>query len=150
MLPAANPAGHGRLTYWGFEAYDARLWVAPGFRQGEFAAHAFALELSYLRDFKAADIARRSLQEMARSGAIEAGQARQWQAALQAALRDVRRGDRLTGIHKPGQGAVFLFNDKPSGEVPDPQFARQFFAIWLGERTSQPALRQALLAGTAP
>lgn len=150
LLPAATVAGQGRLTYWGFEVYDASLWVAPGFRRGNFAEHGFALQLSYLRDFRAADIARRSIDEMARTGRFDPAQARQWQAALQAALRDVRRGDRLTGIHRPGHGAVFLFNDKPAGEVRDPVFARLFFAIWLGEQTSEPALRQALLAGAAP
>lgn len=150
LLPSASAAGQGRLTYWGFEVYDASLWVAPGFRRSDFAGHAFALELSYLRAFTAADIARRSIQEMARAGGLDAAQAAQWRAALQGALRDVRGGDRLTGVHKPGHGAVFLFNDKPVGEVPDAQFARLFFAIWLGEHTSEPALRQALLAGTAP
>src|SRR5689334_22352485 len=67
LLPAASAAGQARLTYWGFEVYDASLWVAPGFRAGDFAAHAFALELSYLRAFSAADIARRSIDEMARA-----------------------------------------------------------------------------------
>src|SRR6218665_2691275 len=39
-LPTAWPAGSGRLRVWGFEVYDASLWVAPGFRQGSFAEHA--------------------------------------------------------------------------------------------------------------
>lgn len=145
LLPAASAAGQGRLTYWGLEVYDASLWVAPGFRAADFAAHAFALELSYLREFSAADIARRSIDEMARIAPLGEDRARQWQAALQATLRDVRRGDRLTGLNRPGHGVVFLFNDKPAGEIADAQFARLFFAIWLGPRTSEPALRQALL-----
>lgn len=150
LLPAASAAGQARLTYWGFEVYDASLWVAPGFRAGDFAAHTFALELSYLRAFSAADIARRSIDEMARAAPLDEDRARRWRTALQAALRDVKRGDRLTGVNRPGQGVVFLFNDKPVSEIADAQFARLFFAIWLGPRTSEPALRQALLAGATP
>jgi hypothetical protein len=150
LLPAASAAGQGRLVYWGFEVYHASLWVTPGFRQSDFADHAFALELDYLRDFSAADIARRSIDEMARAASFDAAQARRWQSALQAALRDVRRGDRVTGVNRPGAGVAFLFNGKPMGEVADAQFARLFFAIWLGERTSEPGLRRALLAGTPP
>lgn len=36
--------------------------------------------------------------------------------------------------------------DKVVGEVADPEFARLFFGIWLSPNTSEPALRQALLA----
>jgi hypothetical protein len=37
-----------------------------------------------------------------------------------------------------------------AGSFDAAQFARLFFAIWLGPSTSEPALRQALLAGTEP
>ena len=36
--------------------------------------------------------------------------------------------------------------DKVVGEVADPEFARLFFGIWLSPNTSEPSLRQALLA----
>jgi len=149
-LPSAQPAGRARLRVWGFEVYDASLWVSPGFRQGDFASHGFALELAYLRDFRAADIARRSIDEMARVGSFSPQQAQEWAAALEAALPDVRKGDRLTGVHQPGRGVLFLVNGKPAGEVRDARFAALFFGIWLAPRTSEPRLRQALLAGTPP
>lgn len=149
-VPSAQPAGHARLRVWGFEVYDARLWVSPGFRHGDFANHAFALELSYLRDFRAGDIARRSIDEMARVGDFTPQQAQAWTAALEEALPDVRKGDRLTGIHQPGRGAQFLVNGTPAGEVRDARFSSLFFGIWLAPATSEPRLRQALLSGTAP
>jgi hypothetical protein len=149
-LPQAALAGAGRLTVWGFAVYDARLWVAPGFRRGEFAAHLFALELAYLRAFSAEDIARRSLEEMARSGPIDADLARRWQDALVRLLPDVQAGDRITGVHRPGRGAEFFHNGRRLGEVADPGFSPRFFAIWLGPATSEPRLRDVLLAGTPP
>lgn len=150
VLPAAVPAGSGRLTYWGLAVYDASLWVAPGFRQEAPGSHAFALELHYLRAFSAADIARRSIDEMRRAGSFSAQQARRWAEALRHAFPDVKKGDRILGVHHPGVGARFYFNGSPSGEIADPPFARLFFAIWLGPATSEPALRAALLEGTTP
>lgn len=149
-LPQAVEAGSARLTYWGFQVYDAQLWVAPGFRAGAFEAHRFALQLNYLREFTAADIARRSLQEMARGGPIAQEQARRWQAALLQVLRDVRKGDRIMGVNRPGRGAEFFYNGERTGEVADPEFARRFFGIWLASHTSEPGMRDALLAGTVP
>ena len=58
---------------------------------------------------------------------------------------DVRAGDRITGVHRPGTGARFFVNGRLQGELPDADFARLFFGIWLSPRTSEPALREALL-----
>ena len=57
-LPSATLAGTAKLTYWGFDVYNASLWVAPGFNAAEYERHAFALELAYLRDFSSEDITR--------------------------------------------------------------------------------------------
>ena len=40
-------------------------------------------------------------------------------------------------------------NGKAKGEIADAEFDRLFFGIWLSDATSEPALRQALLAQTA-
>jgi hypothetical protein len=149
-LPAASLAGAGRLRYWGFDVYDANLWVAPGFSGNDFAAHAFALELAYLRDFTNDDIASRSLDEMRRFGPIADGQAAQWQQALRAAFPDVKKSDRITGINRPREGVVFLTNGRVTGAVRDTEFARLFFGIWLSPRTSEPKLRQQLLGQAGP
>lgn len=149
-LPDAVQAGQGRLSFLGLAVYEARLWVAPQFRRSAFDQHAFALELHYLRGFKARDIAERSLQEMQREGPIDAAQAERWKQALGQLLPDVRQGDRLTGVHRPGQGAEFFHNGKRIGLLADAEFARRFFGIWLSPATSAPQLRDALLAGTTP
>ena len=148
-LPQAEALGQTRLRVWGFQIYDARLWVAPGFRAQRFDQHAAALELTYLRDFAAKDIAARSITEMRRSADISAGQAAQWQKEMQRVFPDIKQGDRLLGVHRPGVGASFWFNGRPAGEIADPAFARLFFGIWLSPQTSEPAMRTALLAGAA-
>lgn len=144
-MPAAQLVGRGTLSWFGFEAYDAQLWAPPGFRAGEFARQPFALELRYARSFKGADIAARSIEEMRRAGRFSSEQAQRWERALRELLPDVKPGDRIAGVHRPGRGAAFLVNGRSAGEIADPAFAELFFGIWLGPQTSQPSLRAALL-----
>lgn len=148
LVPSGHAAGQARLRFWGLEVYDASLWVERGFRQADFATHGFALQLDYLRSFKAADIARRSIDEMRRAGSLPAAQAAGWQAALARLLPDVAAGDRITGVNRPGRAPLFFHNGRLLGEIGDAQFARLFFGIWLAPWTSEPALRDALLAGS--
>lgn len=148
--PPLQPAGGGQLTWFGLVAYEARLWVEPGFRQSRFGEHAFALELAYRRAFTSRQIAERSLEEMRRAGPLADADAQRWQERLQQVLPDVQPGDRIVGIHRPGSGALFLVNGKPAGAVADAQFSARFFGIWLAPTTSEPRLRAALLANTPP
>ena len=144
-------AGSGRLTFWGLPVYEAALYVAPGFRAEAFERHAFVLELSYLRSLRGADIARVSIEQMRRHGPIDTAQGQRWERQLAALLpAEVQPGDRIAGALLPGVGARFTHNGRLLGEIADAQFARLFFAIWLGEATSEPQLRRQLLGALAP
>ena len=147
LLPSYRLIGKQRLTYWGFQVYDARLWALPGFKRDNIAGQPFALELAYLRDFDAIDVAERSITEMRRSATITEAQAKNWIADMVRVYPDFKKGDRVTGINKPGVGAAYLVNGKSTGEIRDVEFARLFFGIWLSPKTSEPKLRSALLAG---
>ena len=150
LLSGARMAGSAKLRFWGFDVYHATLWVRPGFQAPDFTRHAFALELDYLRDFTGAAIAARSIEEMRRIGRFSDAKAEEWQTALRNALPDVRKGDRIAGLHVPGVGVRFLLNGKPFGEVRDAEFSSLFFGIWLSPGTSEPAMRQSLLAQVQP
>ena len=147
-LAGTRMAGEGVLRFLGFEIYRARLWVPPGFDPDIFTPHPLPLELPYQRIFTAEAIAKRSIEEMRRVGSFTPQQATGWQQALQAALPDVKPGDRLLGLYQPGAGAVFKMGGRVVGEVPDAEFSRLFFGIWLSPQTSEPALRQQLIAMT--
>ena len=149
-LPKAQLRGQTRLTVWGFKVYDARLWSLPGFNAADYAAHPLALELAYLRAFDAADIAERSLTEMRRSAPISEAQARQWPADMRRVFPNVKVGDRILGLHRPGAGARFWINGQRGGEIADAEFSRLFFGIWLSPQSSEPVMRAALLQGAAP
>jgi hypothetical protein len=148
-LPQARRIGMGRLTVWGFQVYDARLWAQPGFSTANYERAPLALEVAYLRAFKSEELAERSIKEMRRSQALSPTQAARWTAGLMRVIPDVRKGDRVMGVHQPGVGAAFWVNGKNTGEVQDAEFARLFFGIWLSPNTSEPKLREALLAGAA-
>jgi len=148
-LPQHRLIGKGRLTVWGFQVYDARLWALPGFKTEGMPAHPFALELAYLRDFSSKDTAERSIKEMRRSASINEEQAKTWMTAMQRVIPDIQKGDRIMGINQPGIGAQFFVNGKASGDIRDSEFARLFFGIWLSPKTSEPKLRDFLLSGAS-
>lgn len=145
LLPKAAVSGQGTMKVWGFEVYQATLWVAPGFTEAAYAQTGFALELVYLRDFKGSDIARRSIAEMRRQGPMRAEDETRWENQMRTLFPDVKTGDRITGVHLPGRGAVFWGNDRRLGAVEEPEFAQLFFGIWLAPQTSEPQLRRTLL-----
>ncbi len=147
LLPQAQRLGQSRLTVWGFQIYDAQLWAAPDFNADRYASQPLALELAYLRAFDAVDIADRSIKEMRRSATITDAQARQWSLDMQRVFPDVKVGDRIMGVHRPGIGASFWVNGKAGGDILDAEFSKLFFGIWLSPKTSEPAMRTALVGG---
>ncbi len=144
-LPAARLLGSGRLTFFGLHVYDARLWAAPGFEADRWATLPLALELEYARALVGRKIAERSLDEMKRAGPIADEPAARWLAAMTELFPDVARGDRITGVQRPGEAAHFFVNARARGAQRDAEFTRRFFGIWLAPQTSEPALRRALL-----
>ena len=131
--------GQGRMTFWGFDVYDARLYVAD--QRGQTG---FALDLNYLRSLKGSDITKSTLDEMQRLGVSEANRSA-WGKRLEAIFPNVVSGSSLTAIHIPGRGTVFLHNGKSVGEIAGDDFAKAFFSIWLDPKTVAPKLRTALI-----
>ncbi len=141
----ARSVGAARLTVWGFQVYDARLWAPPEFSAERYERGSFALEINYLRSFGNGVIAERSLKEMRGIGSMSDQQSAQWLSEMRKIFPDIAKGDRLVGLHKPGEGTSFSLNGKPVGEIRDPEFGRLFFGIWLSPQTSAPQLRRELL-----
>ena len=148
-LPGARALGNGRLTFLGLHVYDARLWVGTEFRAEAFEQAPLALELEYGRTLYGKLIAERSLKEMKRVEAFTDEQGARWLDEMTKLFPDVAKGDRITGVQRPGSAARIFFNGKLRGEVRDPEFARRFFGIWLSPKTSEPKLRESLLAPPA-
>ncbi len=144
-LPGARMQGSARLRFLGLSVYEARLWSGPTSVTEDWAAAPLALEIEYARTLKGSAIAERSLAEMRRQGEIDAATGQRWLTTMAQLFPDVRQGDRLTAVNRPGVGLALFANGQPRGAVDEPAFARRFFGIWLARQTSEPALRSGLL-----
>jgi hypothetical protein len=150
VLRTPRLLGQHRLTYWGFDVYDASLWASAPFAAQDWAKQMLVIDLRYLRDFKGTDLAQRSIDEMQGQRPLSAAQLQSWTATLQALMPNVRAGEHITGIYSPDKGMQLLHQDRPLGELRDAEFAQRFLGIWLATETSQRQLRQKLLAGAQP
>ena len=146
FLRTPRLVGQQRLTYWGFDIYDASLWASTPFAPDAWAKQTLVLKLRYLRDFKGADIAQRSIDEMQGQRALTPAQLKNWSAVLQALIPNVRSGESITGVYQPDKGMQLLHQDRLLGELSDTELAQRFLGIWLAPETSQRQLRQQLLA----
>ncbi len=151
-LPGARLSGSAELRWWGLDIYRAWLWVGPsGLDTNRLGAQAFALELRYARSLRGRDIADKSAELIERLGLGSAEQRRAWHASMRDMFPDVHAGDTLVGLYVPdargGARTRFVFDGRDIGDIEGRDFAQAFFSIWLSPRTSEPALRQALLAG---
>jgi Chalcone isomerase-like len=144
--PAPRLQGTGRLRFIGLHVYDIRLWTAgAALADDDWARTPLALEIEYARSLVGKLIAERSIEEMRRSGGIAADVEQRWLATMTELFPDVKAGDRITGVQRPGAMTRFFYNGALRGEVRDADFTRRFFGVWLSPATSEPRLRESLL-----
>jgi hypothetical protein len=62
-------------------------------------------------------------------------------------MTDVKTGERLTFIHKPGTGLQVDVNGAVKGTVKGDDFAKAFLSIWLGPEPPNPEIKAGLLGG---
>jgi len=145
---ALNPAklqGSGKLYYWGFHIYDAALY-----RSGKFGSPEFALDIIYYKSFSGLAIADRTVHEMKKIG-IPERDAVAWGNELSKFLPNIEPGHSLTAIYKPESGTTFFHNGKRIALIPDAEFSKAFFGVWLDQNTRVPKLRTDLLgSGCSP
>lgn len=141
-MPGLEAVGNHHFRYLLFHVYDATLW-AP---QGRWTPTGpFALDIRYALDIRGRDLSKRSIEEMRKQGRDDAAKLARWAAEMDRVFPDIKAGDRLVGVHVPGLGARFYGARGLLGTVRDEEFASAFFDIWLADRTSEPAMRRALL-----
>jgi|UniRef100_UPI00404790D4 hypothetical protein len=142
--------GRGLFTWSVFRVYEVSLLVqqplsASAIETGFNTLAPFALDLNYLRNVSAAQIAQTSVAEMIRLTDVDPIRAVQWGQQLSAVLPDVGLGDRLIGLFEPNHAVTFFSNDQYLGGVVEPDFVPAFASVWLDPETKAPALRAALL-----
>ena len=141
-IPDANLIGGGKFTYLFWDVYNAQLHAATTSWQGR---PPYALSLTYLRDFKGEDIAKRSAKEIKEQGIEDENQLEDWLVLMTNLFPDVNEGETLTGIFREDRTTVFYRGEELIGVVEDVRFGERFFGIWLSEKTSEPKLRKLLI-----
>ena len=69
-------------------------------------------------------------------------------ATLNGWMADVKTGERLTFIRKPGAGLQVDVNGTVKGTIKGDDFAKAFVSIWLGADPPNPEIKAGLLGGT--
>lgn len=136
--------GEARLSMLFWDIYDIELYAENGAVNEK---DALALAITYMVEIEGADIADRSAQEMRKQGSATEVQLATWHTQMKEIFPDVSEGTKLVGVKNPTGEAVFYHDGKRVGTVKDPDFTDAFFDIWLSEKTSEPELREQLLAG---
>lgn len=144
-IAGGKPVGEARLTVLFWDVYDATLYAPAGRWSPD---EPFALSLHYLRDLNGRDIADRSVQEMRKQGFDDEVMLAAWHAQMKAIFPNVSEGTVLTAIFIPGKHTAFYEGNKPIGTIKSDAFIAWFSDIWLGEKTSEPALRRKLLGAS--
>jgi hypothetical protein len=142
--------GAGLFKWSVFRVYEAALFVqqplTPESIATEFESLApFALDLHYLRNVSAVQIAQTSASEMIRLFDIDPVRATELGEQLAGVLPDVGLGDRLVGLFEPNRAVTFFSNEQYLGGVIESAFVPAFAAVWLDPRTKAPGLRAELL-----
>ena len=135
--------GQGRMTYWGFTLYDAKLYTSKEPKGG------LALDIQYLRKFEATALVKQTLDEFKKMG-ISDTQRAEWADPLARAFKTVQVGDSITAIRKPQGSTQFFYNGQFVSEISGESFSQAFFGIWLHPKTSAPQLRKVLLGQYCP
>ena len=105
--------GMGTLRWMGLKIYEARLFASKRPNPAQLTQLPFALELTYARDFNGSSIAERSIDEIKKLGIGSTEQHQAWRGRMQAIFPNVKSGDRIRGIHRPGSGAGRRWRARP-------------------------------------
>lgn len=142
LLPNAVVVGRGVLSYAFWDIYEAVLYAPKG-RWTPSAPFALSLEYYYAIDGKS--IADKSVQEMRKQGFTDEVKLAAWNVQMKSIFPDVKPGTVLSAIYMPGKETIFYRGNDVLGSIRGDAFAQAFFNIWLGEKSSAPELRRALL-----
>jgi hypothetical protein len=135
-----------------FRGYVAALYLEDcGRRDAVLADAPRRLELSYFWSIPGSLFGSAAEEVLARNlSPAELAALRDRLEALHAKYRDVDPGDRYALTYRPGVGTELSWNGNPLVTVPGEDFARAYFAIWLGDEPLDADLRDRLLDGMDP
>src|SRR6185369_14113356 len=147
---ALNGLGLRQATAFKVNVYVAALYVAktssdPSVLLG--SATPSELILQFVRTVGADDLRKGWSEGFEKNSKGDLPALKERIATLNGWMADVKTGDKLTFIHKPGAGLEVNVNGAAKGIIKGDDFAKAFLAIWLGADPPNPEIKAGLLGG---
>ena len=134
--------GEGTLKVLMWEVYDLRLFTdGTPFSWSD----KFMLEFDYSRELKKESVIDASLKEFKLQPNVTDKDIEAWKVYLEQVIQSVQKGTKASIMWVPEGHIVFNYEGSAPSTIENEDFARAFFNIWLGEKTSRPKLRSQLL-----
>lgn len=148
---ALNGLGMRKATFLKVNVYVGALYVVqPSQDAGQLLASRGPdeLVLHFVRDVDAKDLRDAWSEGFAKNAKEQLPALQDRIARLNGWMGDMKKGQRLTFIRRPGTGIEVDVNGVAKGTIEGDDFARAFLAIWLGSSPPNPELKSGLLGGT--
>lgn len=130
-----------------FDVYTGAFY-APADARGSAGMLAIdtprALILHYHRPIKARDFIKSGEHFLKKNPTVNLEKMRPSLDKINAAYRDVRKGDEYKLVYEPGQGTTLFLNNVSLVKINDAEFARAYFGIWLSDHSLDSELATAL------
>jgi hypothetical protein len=148
-----NGLGMRQATALKVNVYVAALYVAkPSSDANALLASSTPSELilQFVRNVGADDIRKGWSEGFEKNAKDQLPALKERIAELNGWMADVKSGERLTFIRKPGAGLQVDVKGAMKGTIKGDDFAKAFLSIWLGADPPNPELKVGLLGGACP
>jgi hypothetical protein len=145
-----NGLGLRQATMLKVNVYVAALYVAQTSADGNAIVKSNApkeLVLHFVRDVGRADLNKGWEEGFENNAKSELPALKERIEAFKGLMADMKTGQRLRFVHKPGAGVQVDVAGAAKGTIKGDDFARALFAIWLGSNPPNAGLKTGLLGG---
>lgn len=145
---ALNGLGLRQATMLKVSVYVGALYVPKTSNDANalLAAVPKELVLQFVRDVGADDLRKGWSEGFEKNAKAEAAALKDRIAMFNGWMADMKSGQRITLVHKPGAGVDVNVNGAAKGTIKGDDFAKALFAIWLGDPPN-PEIKAGLLGG---
>lgn len=147
---ALNGLGVRKATFLKVNVYVAALYAGQPSRDGKALVAGSGpdeLVLHFVRNVGVEDLTKAWNEGFERNSKQQLPAFKERIAKLNGWMSEMKTGQRLTFIRRPGVGIEVGVDGAVKGTVEGDDFARALFAIWLGDNPPNPELKKGLLGG---
>ena len=145
-----NGVGVRKATMLKVSVFVAALYVAKTSSNANAILESTSprqLVLQFVRDAGSGDITKGWNEGFARNAKEQLAALKDRITILNGWMGDMKTGQRLTFVFKPGVGVQVDVNGTAKGTIDGDDFAKAFLSIWLGAEPPNPEIKEGLLGG---